>query len=118
LYKYSVVAFGLALSHWAEPVRINDMIYICLHRSGSSWPRWEPVWQIFEHAFKFRSKENLGKACATLPGASACKHWQEFREQRCRERLTGKGSARQEKHFTIRKVKLFRCFNWKTRRGF
>ena len=39
----------------------------------------------------FISKENAGKASvgvAALPGASACTHLQERREQRCSERVT------------------------------
>ena len=43
----------------------------------------------------FISKVNAGKTSvgvAALPGASACKHNQERREQRCWERVTGRGS--------------------------
>jgi hypothetical protein len=41
------------------------------------------------------TKEQAGKASvgvAALPGASACKLWQERREKRCWERVTGRGS--------------------------
>ena len=43
----------------------------------------------------FVSKENAGKASvgvAALPDASACKLWQERTEQRCWEKVTGRGS--------------------------
>ena len=95
LYTSSVVAVGLELSLWANKVRINGMIFIWLHHFGSSRYRWEPVWLTFEHAFKFISKRKCGKASAfvaALPDASACKLWQERREQRCWERVTERGS--------------------------
>ncbi len=77
-------------------------------------------WTVFEHSSvtsilvrklalkqhciqSFISKENAGKASvgvAALPGASACKLWQERREQRCWERVTGRGcyTTRQPLH--------------------
>ena len=51
--------------------------------------------KILEHALKFLSIENVGKASvgvASLPGASAYKHWQERRKQRSWEKVTGRGS--------------------------
>ena len=57
----------------------------------------------------FIHKEQAGKASvgvAALPGASACKLWQERREQRFRERVTGRGSytTRQSLHSQERKA--------------
>ncbi len=40
-------------------------------------------------------KENAVKA---LPGASACKHWQERRQKRCWERVTGSGGSEATRH--------------------
>ncbi len=43
----------------------------------------------------FLSKRNAGKASvgvATLPAVSVCKHWQDKIDQRCWERVTGRGS--------------------------
>jgi hypothetical protein len=43
----------------------------------------------------FILKENAGKTSVgveDLPDASACKLWQERREQRCWERVTGRGN--------------------------
>ena len=65
LYTYSVVAFGLALSLRAI-TSLNKRHDLYLIAS---------LWVV--------SKENAGKASvgvAALPGASACKLWQERRE--------------------------------------
>jgi hypothetical protein len=64
---------------------------------------------MFEDSFKFLSisKENAGKASvgvAILPGASVCKNWQERREQRCWERVTGRGS------YTTREAQLLQDY--------
>jgi hypothetical protein len=50
---------------------------------------------MFEHVFTLLSEENVAKASvgvAALPGASACKLWQERREQRGWEKVKGRGS--------------------------
>ncbi len=107
----------------ANGVWINGMIFIWLHRFGSSRPRWEPVWIILEHAFKFLSNENTGKASrvgvAALPGASVCKHWQERRDQRCWERVTPRGiyTTRESLHSQESKVEKRFEGLWKTRRA-
>jgi hypothetical protein len=47
------------------------------------------------HSKLYFKKENVWKASigvAALPGASACKLWQERREQRCWESVTGRAS--------------------------
>jgi hypothetical protein len=70
------------------------------------------------------STESAGKASvgvAALPGASACKLWQERREQRCWERVTGRGSytPHQALHSQNNKAeKAFQNIFEKTRRGF
>ena len=65
---------------------------------------------MFEDSFKFLSisKENAGKASvgvAALTGASACKNWQERREQRCWERVTREEATSHVRHCTRRTVK-------------
>jgi hypothetical protein len=72
----------------------------------------------------FISKENAGKASvgvAALPGARACKLWQERREQRCWERVTVRASYTPRQPLNSQETKaeksISRVFE-KTRRGF
>ncbi len=114
------------------------MIFIRLHRFGSSWPMWEPVWPSlsFQVSHQVGRKARLdaalhsklhfflkkaGKASVgdeSLPGASTCKLWQERREQRCWERVTGKASCttRQalysQERLKVKRRKLFKAL-WK-----
>jgi hypothetical protein len=61
----------------------------------------------------FISNENAGKASvgvAALPGASGCKLWQDRREQRCWERVTGRGSYTTRQALHSQEIKAEKAF--------
>ncbi len=60
-----------------------------LFHVGSSRPRWEPVWL----SLSFQVSHQLGrKDSLNVARVRACKHWEERREKRCWERVSGRGS--------------------------
>ncbi len=81
LCTYSVVAFGLVLSSWAEEesseVWINGMIFIWFHRFGSLRPWWKPVWLFLS----FQVSHEVGRKAGLNAALHSKLHFKRKREK-------------------------------------